>query len=250
MIRLRTAVALSLTCAALFSFCFLYSSAPVSVRAQRMAEHEAAPHIEAARKALKKRLYTEALKEAEEALIVAPLSAPALLVKSEALLGIYAEEYFKLSEEERDSRRRQIKQTAENMEGYSISNLKADEANAWREQLEIVRGYVKRWQPQEAAKSKAAEASEGDVLSAREVITKAHVLSKPQPEYTGTSGTVVLRAILSSEGRVESIVVIKGLTPLTAHEAVKAARRIKFTPARKGGRPVSQYVTIEYHFVG
>src|SRR4051812_44161171 len=114
MIRPRIVVALSLTGAALFSFSFLYSSAPVfSVRAQRMAEHEAAPHIEVARKALKKGLYTEALREAEEALIAAPQSAPALLVKSEALLGIYAEGYFNLSEEARDSRRRQIKQAAE-----------------------------------------------------------------------------------------------------------------------------------------
>lgn len=83
MIRPHAAAALSLICAVLFSLCFVDSRAFVSVHAQRIVEYDALPHLDAARKALKKGLYTEALKEAEEALTLAPTSAPALLLKAD-----------------------------------------------------------------------------------------------------------------------------------------------------------------------
>jgi len=92
------------------------------------------------------------------------------------------------------------------------------------------------------------------VFSAKEVSVKARVTSKPEPEYTeearrrGISGTVVLRAILAANGRVVGVRVIKGLREGLTENAIKATGRIKFIPAMKDGKPVSQFVQLEYNF--
>jgi len=62
------------------------------------------------------------------------------------------------------------------------------------------------------------------------------------------SGVVRLRAVLNFSGEVTDISVIKGLRDGFTEEAAAAARRIKFTPAEKDGRKVSQYVVLEYKF--
>ena len=92
------------------------------------------------------------------------------------------------------------------------------------------------------------------ILGAREVTVKARVLSKPEPQYTEEArkkqitGTVVLRAIFAANGRVIGIRVLKGRPEGLTEKAIQAARRIKFTPAIKDGKPVSQFVQIEYNF--
>jgi TonB family protein len=88
----------------------------------------------------------------------------------------------------------------------------------------------------------------------KEVDEKARVLLRIEPQYTEearanrTEGTVVLRAIFSSMGRVENIRVVSGLPFGLTERAVDAARQIRFSPAMKDGRPVSQYIQIEYNF--
>jgi hypothetical protein len=47
---------------------------------------------------------------------------------------------------------------------------------------------------------------------------------------------------------------VTGVTPMTrlpdglTEKAIEAAHRVKFSPAEKDGRKVSQYVTIDYNF--
>jgi TonB family protein len=87
-----------------------------------------------------------------------------------------------------------------------------------------------------------------------EVTKKVAILSKPDPVYTEearrnlVSGVVRLRAVLNSNGTVTGISVIKGLPNGLTERAVAAARKIKFRPAEKDGRIVSQYVVIDYNF--
>lgn len=92
-------------------------------------------------------------------------------------------------------------------------------------------------------------------LTGKEVTVRARIKSKPQPIYPygarrrGVQGEVKLRIILGSDGRVrDEMEVLEGLPYGVTDEAIKAARQIKFEPARKDGRPVSQYVTVIYHF--
>jgi protein TonB len=87
-----------------------------------------------------------------------------------------------------------------------------------------------------------------------EVSVKARILSKPEPQYTEEArknqitGTVVLKAILSSSGEVTSIRPISQLPFGLTEKTIAAARQIKFTPAIKDGHAVSQWIQIEYNF--
>ncbi|MBV8859243.1 MAG: energy transducer TonB [Acidobacteria bacterium] len=88
-----------------------------------------------------------------------------------------------------------------------------------------------------------------DAVSVRALIT-----FKPEPGFTeearknNVTGTVRLRAILSASGEVTNVSVVKGLSDGLTEKAIAAARQIKFRPAQKDGRTVSQYVVLEYNF--
>jgi len=93
------------------------------------------------------------------------------------------------------------------------------------------------------------------VFTSKEVSVRAVIKSNPLPGYPrgarpyGVEGEVKLRIILGADGRVrDEIDVLEGLPHGVTEEAIKAARKIKFEPARKDGRPVSQYVTLIYNF--
>ena len=92
------------------------------------------------------------------------------------------------------------------------------------------------------------------VYFGRQVDRKARLLSRPEPAYprrarrSAAQGTVVLRVVLAATGKVERVTVIKGLSDGLTEEAIKAARAIKFEPAEKDGRKVSQSVIMEYNF--
>jgi TonB family protein len=100
-----------------------------------------------------------------------------------------------------------------------------------------------------------AKAGEDKPLTRSEVTERAVIKTRPNPVYPrearryGVQGAVKLRIILGSDGRVrDEMDVLEGLPHGITEEAIKAARRIEFEPARKDGRPVSQYVTVIYNF--
>ncbi|MFL6334499.1 MAG: energy transducer TonB [Pyrinomonadaceae bacterium] len=90
---------------------------------------------------------------------------------------------------------------------------------------------------------------------------RAEIKSQPQPEndqsqQRGYSGTVTVRAILRSSGKVTDVEVIE-ITPEDlpkevaedwAKKCIEAARQIKSKPAMKNGHPASQYVKLLYTF--
>ena len=92
------------------------------------------------------------------------------------------------------------------------------------------------------------------IYTGRDVDVKARLLMKPEPPYTKDArhnkveGTVIIRAVLSSTGRVENIWVFAGLPYGLTEQAIKAARRIRFVPAMKNGKAVSMWIQLEYNF--
>jgi protein TonB len=92
------------------------------------------------------------------------------------------------------------------------------------------------------------------VFKQPEVQIKARITFNPQPQYTEearknqTQGVVRISMVLNASGQVQSIRVLSGLPDGLTEKALEAARRIKFIPAQKDGRNVSQYATIEYSF--
>lgn len=92
------------------------------------------------------------------------------------------------------------------------------------------------------------------IYSTREVTRKAVIVIKPEPQYSEearanrVSGTVVIKAVLSSSGKVTHIEATKSLPRGLTEKSFEAARQIKFIPAIKDGKFVSQTIHLEYNF--
>jgi TonB family protein len=88
----------------------------------------------------------------------------------------------------------------------------------------------------------------------KETTRKARLAMKPEPPYTEPArqnqvmGTVVLKAVFSSDGSVKNIKVVSGLPHGLTERAIDAASKIKFIPAQKDGKYVSMLMTLEYNF--
>lgn len=192
-----------------------------------------------------------ALKEAETALQINPNSAPALLLKSHALIGAFLSESTfvettdALRKESSTNRWDRLKEATQSLEKYIKLSPNSADAKLWREQLEALRVYA-----EDATKPE----SERTVFRTPEVTTKARLLKKPEAAFTeearrnGVSGTVVLLAILAADGSVKNIIALQSLPSGLTQQAIMAARKIKFEPAVKDNRPVSVAVQIEYSF--
>jgi TonB family protein len=79
-------------------------------------------------------------------------------------------------------------------------------------------------------------------------------LNAPMPVYTEEAralkiqGTVSMVVLVDEQGKVSSVVVFIPLGFGLDEQAAKAARQMRFTPALKGGRPVSFWQRIEVEF--
>ena len=88
----------------------------------------------------------------------------------------------------------------------------------------------------------------------KEVDVKAEILTRPEPRYTrearraGVQGNVVLKVLLLANGKIDRIRVVRRVPFGLTENAIRAACEIKFKPAIKAGKEVSQWVTLEYAF--
>lgn len=200
----------------------------------------------------------KALTEVDAALYFNPNFGPALILKKEVALEAYAAFHAErmdkarnpeqpapeLTTEERGRLNGFLKEAAESIEKFLKLFPTERGAPRLREELETLRLHGELVSQPDAPL----------VYKHDTVTTKANILSKPEPLYTEQarkkqiSGTVRLRMVLSFDGKVRHILVLHGLKGGLTEMAVNAARQIKFKPATKDGRPVSQFVTIEYNF--
>jgi TonB family protein len=80
------------------------------------------------------------------------------------------------------------------------------------------------------------------------------MLSQPKPPYTEEarknqiSGTVVLKVTFNSNGTIGSITPVRGLGYGLTEQAIAAARRISFEPAKRGGVPYTSSRSVQYTF--
>jgi TonB family protein len=153
-----------------------------------------------------------------------------------------------MSKEEREARRREMaaryREALASVESYLQLKPKAEDF--WRQQYEGLSFYVLNNEKPEAEREVFQGNDEG--------VTKAKILFKPEPGYTerarerGIKGTVTLRGLLAPDGTVKHVIALVMLPDGLTEQAIKVMRRIKFRPATKNGRPISQWVMIEYNF--
>jgi TonB family protein len=115
-----------------------------------------------------------------------------------------------------------------------------------RSQLEALRGHALGMGETDASRA---------VFFGPETDTRAVITYKPEPRYPRNERgrkvhvTVRLRVILGADGEVRDAFVLMGPPSISFSESsVEAAKGLRFTPAVKGGRTVSQFVTLEYNF--
>lgn len=86
------------------------------------------------------------------------------------------------------------------------------------------------------------------------VTSPIKILSKPRPGYTDAArtaniqGTVILRVTFMANGSIGSISPVKGLPNGLTEQAIAAARRISFEPAKVNGMGQTVTKQIEYSF--
>jgi TonB family protein len=92
----------------------------------------------------------------------------------------------------------------------------------------------------------------GEVVTA--VDTKPIALNLPRPNYTEEArknkiqGTIRARVLVSSDGTVKQVTIVRGLPDGLNEEAIRVAFQIRFRPATKSGRAVSFWTTLEVDF--
>ena len=85
-------------------------------------------------------------------------------------------------------------------------------------------------------------------------ITPYRIISKPRPSYTdrarnaGVEGTIQVKVLLGTSGRVEYVLPLTRLGYGLDEQAIIAAKQITFEPKKKDGKPVPVVVTLEYSF--
>jgi TonB family protein len=106
----------------------------------------------------------------------------------------------------------------------------------------------------QGGETQGAQSDEGHIYKGKEVDKKPVVKSKPQPEYTAaarlnrTEGSVVLRCVFTSAGEIKHLFLVSGLPNGLNETTLAAARKIKFKPAIKDGKPVSIWMELQYNF--
>jgi TonB family protein len=196
--------------------------------------------------------FSRALAEAEESEKINPNYPQALYLKSESLIGMIAKELGAASDETPDVRETLLKKVAARfdeaaaaLEKFTRLSPQSAEAASLAEQIKTMRVY---------GEMSGAPTPERTVFSAKEVTTKAVVLSRPEPLYTERAradqitGSIVIRMVLAADGTMKYIFPVTRLPDGLTDAAIRAARAIKFIPATKDGRPVAQYATIQYNF--
>lgn len=186
-----------------------------------------------------------AITEASEALRLKPGMGPALLVKSEASLELY---YRGLENKVPADRRLVFLDGAIGaLDQFLRENKTEPGTESWQDQLVALRLERQRY-------GKTDLQGLEQIFTTSTVHVKAKIIQKPPPEYpaaerdSGVSGTVRLRAVFTSTGRVTAILLLNNPSQALSRAAIEAARRIKFKPATVNGKPVSQYIILEYNF--
>ena len=205
----------------------------------------------------------EARREADTAIAQRPNFAAPYLLKSQVLLAIEGDEAARfskvlrvhsndpLTDEEREQRKQRARKTAESfaaaadaLQTYLKLAASDRETEIWKAQLETLQVFAGSRGPLAAPV----------VFGGWEVTSKVRILTKPEPSYTeearrvGVEGTVILRAVFSSNGTVEHILVLRSVPGGLTGRAILAARKITFVPATKDGKLVSTILELQYNF--
>jgi tetratricopeptide (TPR) repeat protein len=212
--------------------------------AARAISHDASnaeAHYVIASLKLRKGDYKGALQAADRSLRLKPDLAAALEIKAQALFGVFGNEYGSKPAPQVD----RLKEAVQALEDLIKSNPGAPVAAVLRpdvEALHVYLGYLDK------------PGGERSIYRLDEVTTRPVITYRQKAIYTEdarqnkVSGAVQLLAVFTSDGKIEGVIPVKWLPGGLTETAIRAARRIRFQPATKDGKPVSVIMKLEFQF--
>lgn len=205
---------------------------------------------------LKESAAGDALARAEEALKIKSDYPEALILKTRALISMFSQAQIRenreaesrttgeqpddpANAERRQARYSLLKQASESLEAYLKLRPEKSEQDLWGEQLEALRAYGTLGTRPDSDVSKRL---------------RPEILYREKAKYTeaarraGIHGTVILMIVFADDGVLKHIAVIQGLSHGLTEQAIAAARKIRFNPAMRDGKPVSLISFLEFTF--
>jgi TonB family protein len=184
----------------------------------------------------------ESVRKVDLIIAIKPDFAAAYLLRSQAFISYSGGVLYPDLNKTKEERQVDYRSAAEALEKYLQLETDQVAAQPWKEQLETLKFYL------------ADKTVRDEIFTGREVGTKVRLIAKPEPEYTQRAraaqitGTVVLKAVFASDGTVKHILVVEALPGGLTETSVAAAKRIKFVPATRDGKPVSMWMQLEYNY--
>jgi TonB family protein len=86
----------------------------------------------------------------------------------------------------------------------------------------------------------------GDILEPRKIVNVPPVYP-PEAKAAGIQGVVILEAVISADGKVQDVRVLRGQAILT-EPAIAAVRQWEYTPSSLNGVPVAVIMTVTVNF--
>ena len=110
-------------------------------------------------------------------------------------------------------------------------------------------------QKQEVPEPTSQDTKTSDPMRITADIVQPVLIHKVNPEYpeiarkVRVKGLLVLEAIITQNGTVENVKVVRGVHPLLDQAGVNAVKQWRYKPATLNGKPVKVYSTITVNFV-
>src|SRR5262245_14353675 len=204
---------------------------------------------------LRERAAGDALARAEEALKIKSDYSEALILKTRALVSMFAQAQIRVNreaearpiddqpdparEEKKRARYSLLQQAAESLEAYLKLRPEKSEQALWGEQLEALRAYGTLGTRPDSDISKRLRP---------EILYREKATYTDAARNAGIHGSVILMVVFADDGILKHVVAIQGLSHGLTEQAIAAARKIRFTPAMRDGKPVSMIGSLEFTF--
>jgi len=103
-------------------------------------------------------------------------------------------------------------------------------------------------------KAPVTSANDKPTIEPMTAILRPTLLYREKAKYTEMAkinfvqGTVVLQVVFAVNGELQNIRVVRGLPDGLTYKAIQAARKLRFNPATRDGKPVSVRGNLEFEF--
>lgn len=199
---------------------------------------------------LRRGSFNVAYERANKAIELNPNLADAYFLKTEALINSFAAQsrsVVKPAENKYDL----LKEAAESLSKYLSFLPNGKDSEYFREYLNSLNFFAQYYSLPENRKPinfDAPPPSQDDPNSLK-------ITSKPKPSYTtqarqaNVTGNVRVLVAFGASGKIDHVLVTESLGYGLDEQAVKAARKIKFEPATKDGKPLSVVKVVVFNYL-